>query len=177
MLLAGDEFSNTQAGNNNAYCQDNEIGWLNWDKADGALQGFVQQLSAFRRAHPAVRQAHFLHGEVREQDGCRDVEWTDFAGAPVEWHDPALDTLCLTLRCSADAPLGMVSSDAVFIVFNRGSWQGDVVLPVAPEGQVWLRAIDTTVAAQSPRPEHDKRAIVCAHSVVAFVPVPWREHP
>ena len=177
MLLAGDEFSNTQAGNNNAYCQDNEIGWLNWDKADVALQGFVQQLSAFRRAHPAVRQAHFLHGEVREQDGCRDVEWTDFEGAPVEWDDPALDTLCLTLRCSADAPLGMVSNDAVFIVFHRGSWQGDVVLPVAPEGQVWERAIDTKASVQSPRPEHDKRAIVCAHSVVAFVPVPWREHP
>ena len=65
MLQAGDEFGNSQGGNNNAYCQDNEVGWLNWDHADGEFMDFVASLSEFRRAHPSLRQTRFLHGSIR----------------------------------------------------------------------------------------------------------------
>ncbi|MGC1498078.1 MAG: glycogen debranching protein GlgX [Sulfitobacter sp.] len=144
MLLAGDEFSNSQEGNNNAYCQDNEIGWLNWDQADTALQTFVAALSAFRRAHPALRQTRFLHGAKRPSDGLLDVEWNDFSGGPLQWRDPGMSNFCLTLRCSAETPTYEPNDDVVFIAFNRMDETLEVRLPKAPSGKQWQRGIDTS---------------------------------
>lgn len=169
MLLAGDEIGNSQAGNNNAYCQDNEIGWLDWDRADWALQGFVAHLSAVRRANPVLRQTRFLHGELRP-DGLPDVDWTDFDGTPLPWRDPGLDNLCLTLRGSAEAPEHLPDGDPVVVVFNRGEDPGEVRLPDAPEGRVWVRAVDTDRVAQAPQREQAPGAApVAGDSVAAFV--------
>lgn len=170
MLLAGDEFSNSQAGNNNAYCQDNEIGWLVWERGDTDMTGFVRALSVFRQNHIALRQTRFLHGAARAADGHADVTWTDFTGAPMEWRDPGLANLCLTLRCSAEAPDFEPDDDVVFVAFNREAADASVVLPEPPEGQVWIRTIDTTQAAQAPcaEPTHQS-ARVGGNSVAAFV--------
>lgn len=146
MLLGGDEIANSQGGNNNAYCQDNSIGWLDWDNADNDLCDFVASLSSFRRAHKSVRQTRFLHGAKRARDGLPDVEWTNFAGEPLQWRDPGLSNLCLTLRCSAEASENENDTDVVFIVFNRGDVDTQVRLPVAPDGQHWVRAVDTAAA-------------------------------
>ncbi|MCF2869531.1 glycogen debranching protein GlgX [Octadecabacter sp. G9-8] len=165
MLLAGDEFANSQQGNNNAYCQDNDIGWLNWDHADQDLTAFVARLSAFRKTHVSVRQQRFLHGGARPDDGLPDVEWTDFNGEPLGWRDPGLANLCLTLRCSADAPEYDPCDDAVFIVFNRDVEVADVVVPKAPSGHRWVREIDTD------RPSGDFSGAfvtIAGESVVAF---------
>ena len=143
MLLAGDEISNSQNGNNNAYCQDNEIGWVNWNTADPGILDFVEELSAFRRDHRAVRQTRFLHGAARPWDGYPDVEWTDFKAQPLQWRDPGLSNLCLTLRCSAEAPDFEPEGDVVFVAFNRGADSAEVTLPAAPAGKHWVRAIDT----------------------------------
>jgi glycogen operon protein len=170
MLLAGDEFANSQGGNNNAYCQDNEIGWLNWDKADGALQAFVGALAEFRAAHLAVRQSRFLHAATREADGHPDVKWTDFRGEPLEWRDPGLANLCLTFRCSAEAPDFKPDDDVVFVVFNRSAEDDAVLLPIPPEGQGWVRTIDTVHAAQRAAIERVTGTVpVSANSVVIFV--------
>ena len=170
MLLAGDEFSNSQKGNNNAYCQDNDIGWVNWDHADTDLQAFVCSLSAFRRDHLAVRQDRFLHGVDRPSDGFRDVYWSDFKGEPLEWRDPGLANLCLTLRCSAEAPAYEPDGDVVFVAFNRSIEPGHVILPSAPDGQYWIRAIDTDQNEQGVFCElEEANAIISGHSVVAFV--------
>ncbi|MCK8463382.1 glycogen debranching protein GlgX [Aliiroseovarius sp. S1339] len=170
MLLAGDEFGNSQDGNNNAYCQDNKIGWLNWDQADLDLQAFVAALSAFRQAHPCLRQTRFLHGAKRASDGLLDVEWTDFDGGPLGWRDPGLSNFCLTVRCSAEAPEYEPDHDLVFIAFNRTDEQLSVNLPKPPNGQHWVRGIDTDTAVQNayPRPESDT-AVIAPQSVVAFV--------
>ncbi len=146
MLLAGDEIANSQGGNNNAYCQDNEIGWINWDKVDDDLLDFVQALSAFRRAHRSVRQTRFLHGRRRPRDDLRDVEWTDFKGQPLHWRDPGLSSLCLTLRCSAEAPDFEPDADVVFIVFNRNEEPAEIILPKPAPGTHWVRCIDTAQA-------------------------------
>ncbi|WP_299628804.1 glycogen debranching protein GlgX [uncultured Tateyamaria sp.] len=169
MLLAGDEFGNSQAGNNNAYCQDNEIGWVNWDKADAELQRFVQKLSAFRQAHPALRQSRFLHAAIRPRDGHPDVRWTDFKGEALEWRDPGLANLCVTLRCSAEAPGYAPDDDVVFVVFNRSDVDDVVILPDPPEGQGWQRGIDTSGLACAPM---QGTAEVAAQSVSAFVLTP-----
>ncbi|MGB7319083.1 MAG: glycogen debranching protein GlgX [Planktotalea sp.] len=170
MLLAGDEFANSQKGNNNAYCQDNDIGWLNWEKADTELQSFVAGLSAFRADHPSLRQSRFLHSAVRTLDGHADVNWSDFNGDALEWEDPHLANFCLTLRGSAEAPEYEDGSDVVFIVFNRGADIGQVVLPQAPEGQMWCRAIDTSLLSQADMPVRESKvAKVEGRSVTAFV--------
>lgn len=170
MLLAGDEIANSQKGNNNAYCQDNETGWINWDRADTDLLDFVTSLSRFRQDHLSVRQTRFLHGAKRARDGHPDVEWTDFAGEPLEWRDPGLANLCLTLRCSAEAPDYEPDSDVVFVVFNRDPTEARVILPKTPKGQHWVRAIDTNQNAQGAFCELETNdTIISGQSVVAFV--------
>ena len=170
MLLAGDEFGNSQQGNNNAYCQDNDIGWLSWDQADTDLQRFVAMLAAFRQEHPAVRQTRFLHGEIRTSDGQPDAEWTDFEGQPLHWRDPRLANLCLILRCSGEAPSYEANDDVVFVVFNRSDEHANVILPRVPSGRSWTRAIDTgqptfktSVKAEA------RKATITPQSVTAFV--------
>jgi isoamylase len=91
MLLAGDEINNTQEGNNNAYCQDNEIGWINWNENDDPeLTGFVRELIGLRRAHPVFRRPQFFDGSRRGPSGLKDISWVDPAGREMnesDWHD------------------------------------------------------------------------------------------
>ena len=78
MLLAGDELSHTQSGNNNAYCQDNDIGWISWtqvDEHDVDLLDFTRMLIAIRRDHPVFRRTNFFHGQVTRHEGLRDISW------------------------------------------------------------------------------------------------------
>ncbi len=167
MLLGGDEFGNSQGGNNNAYCQDNATGWLDWATADAGLLDFVATLSAFRRAHPALRQTRFLHAAKRPADGLPDVDWTDFDGGPLQWRDPGLSNFCLTLRCSAEAPEFEPDNDVVFIAFNRTENALAVSLPDNLEGRHWVRGIDTDQAGQGAR--ETATAMVAPQSVAAFV--------
>lgn len=173
MLLAGDEFANSQKGNNNAYCQDNDIGWLNWDQADTELQSFVSSLSAFRQDHVCLRQSRFLHGAARPEDGLPDVVWMDFDGQALEWRDPRLANLCLLLRRSAEMPDYAPDGDAVFIVFNRKDEAGQVALPKPQEGHHWVRCIDTDQTRQDGICISEQTYTkVTAQSVAAFVQKP-----
>ncbi|TFL16944.1 glycogen debranching protein GlgX [Jannaschia formosa] len=149
MLLAGDELGNSQAGNNNAYCQDNEIGWVDWT-GDPVLTAFTARLSTFRRDHAVLRQSHFLHGRRRPADRLPDVDWRDFDGQPLEWRDPGLDRLVLVLRASAETTVPEDDRDAVLIVFNRSDRPGRVVLPRPPDGARWVRHIDTAAPGADP---------------------------
>ena len=107
MLQMGDELGRTQRGNNNAYCQDNEISWLDWTAATGADQAlarFVRRLTALRAAHPALRRRRFLHGLARTAEGLSDVTWLASHGGVIsidEWHHPRLRCLGLMLRGDA----------------------------------------------------------------------------
>ncbi len=170
MLLAGDEISNSQKGNNNAYCQDNPIGWVNWAKQDAEMLDFVASISDFRKKHRSVRQTRFLHGGLRAADGHPDVEWTDFNGTPLQWRDPGLSCLCLTLRCSSEAPDFEPDSDVVFVVFNRDDSPAEVKLPKARRDFHWIRGIDTSVDSNLPVCEIERgKVLVEAQSVVALV--------
>ena len=86
MLLGGDEIGRTQGGNNNAYCQDNEISWFDWEHEDGALLAFTQRLIAFRRAHPVFRRRHFFHGESLGAD-APDIAWFRPDGSEMKAED------------------------------------------------------------------------------------------
>ena len=173
MLLAGDEFSNSQKGNNNAYSQDNSIGWLNWGDSDEELIEFVSRLSEFRRRHPCLRQSHFLHSTIRESDGLPDAEWSDFKGDALQWHDPGLSNLCLTLRMSDSGGETEGQDDTVFVVFNRDGYDASVRLPKIRPGHHWVRAIDTAAPDVFAVCEFDgKSMVVAGHSVVVAVSQP-----
>ncbi len=152
MLLAGDEIGNSQGGNNNAYCQDNEIGWIDWAGADDSLRAFTARMARFRREHPVTRQTHFLHGGIRSADGLQDVEWYAPDGTPLRWNRPDLSRFGLMLRRSSEATVqaGEDDGEALYIVFNRRPRDSQAVLPPAPEGRRWVRAIDTGAANAFP---------------------------
>ena len=170
MLLGGDEFSNSQQGNNNAYAQDNPIGWLSWDKADLEMIDFVSRLSKFRRDHPCLRQDRFLHGAVRSRDGLPDVEWTDFNAEPLQWRDPGLSNFCITLRGSAEKPTEHQLDETIFVAFNRSDDEQFVKLPAVARGVHWVRAIDTAAGDIFEVCECDGTSMtVSGHSVVAAV--------
>jgi isoamylase len=102
MLLAGDEFGRTQGGNNNAYCQDNEISWLDWTMVESSegqiLSRFVSRLIALRQEHTALRSRHFLHGQREPAPGIFDIAWFNEDGQNVpesSWTNPEHRLLCL----------------------------------------------------------------------------------
>jgi isoamylase len=82
MLLAGDEFGRTQRGNNNAYCQDSEISWLDWGIEDKgrSLIRFVHRLTELRHHYPILRRSRFLAGDYNEELDLRDVTWINASG-------------------------------------------------------------------------------------------------
>ena len=168
MLLAGDEGGNTQNGNNNNYCQDNETSWLDWSAMEADLVAFTVALSQFRRAHPVLRQAGFLHGAIRPSDGKPDVEWRGFDGPDLDWTNPDLGSLCLHLRGNAESVIGRSVTDEVFLAFNRTEAELPLVLP-DPDGRVWTREIDPSRPQQKPFRIPARDVVVPAHSVNAFV--------
>ena len=168
MLLAGDEIANSQGGNNNAYCQDNETGWVSWQTADQQLLDFVAKLSTFRAAHKSLSQNRFLHGEVRQADQKLDVEWTDLSGLPMQWRDPGLSCLCLTVRCSANTPAFEADDDVVFMVFNRDETPASVTVPSIADGCTWQCCIDTAKPDTDAWPIDGTLIDVSGNSVVAL---------
>jgi len=154
MLLAGDEFGNGQQGNNNAYCQDNEIGWLNWDAADADLIAFVRRLIALRRAHPALRRRQFFTGDVTRGGRLKDVTWLTPEGrepTEADWHFP--EARCLGFLLAGEAGDYFVSAagsrepDAPFLVLmNAHHEEIPFKLVAAPDDGRWRRLLDTALA-------------------------------
>ena len=152
MMLAGDERARTQQGNNNAYCQDNEISWLDW-KTDDAIERlirFVRKLTGLRRKYPLLRQKRFVSGTYNEDLGVKDVTWLSCSGAEMaaaEWDDG--NTRCFGMLLDGRVQQSGIrqrgQEATLLIIFN--SWQ-DVVnfkLPAAPDGQCWELVADTNM--------------------------------
>ena len=147
MILAGDEMGNAQAGNNNAYAQDNPVGWVDWAGADAALADFVARLTAIRRSHPVLRQQAFLHGQPQGGGGLRDVIWRRADGSEptaADWHDAGFDCLGVELRGAAQTGDGA----AVFAVFNAG---GPVRVQLPSTAPTWRLILDTTRPTLGPQ--------------------------
>jgi len=150
-LTSGDERGRTQRGNNNAYCQDNEINWLAWTEGDEAQLDFVRRLTAFRRSHPALRRESFFDGKTNPQTGRRDVTWLDGTGGQLsreEWHDPARCVFGALIDAPAHAlaPLNGRGEhhSPLLLLFNRGDATHEFVLPAEDAGR-WSLVFDTAV--------------------------------
>ncbi|MBY6200955.1 glycogen debranching protein GlgX [Maritalea mobilis] len=149
MILAGDEVGHSQKGNNNAYCQDNEISWIDWDNADEDFRAFTRDLIAFRKAHPILRQKRFLHSQERAVDGVEDLFWWREDGAPMaqdDWDDDQRRVLCAELRMASGSPAYAEREEALFLVFNSGDQDVSVTLPDPTGGWFWSRRIDSAAA-------------------------------
>ena len=159
MLLAGDEFGRTQGGNNNAYCQDNEISWVDWALLDtrSTLFHFVQQLVALRHRYPILRRNLFLTGQPVENSEVRDVTWINASGMPMEeqhWVDTTLH--CFGMLLDGRAPttgLRQPGKDATVLVLINGHHEPvQFTLPSCVGSSAWSLIVDTNM----PEIPHDQ---------------------
>ncbi len=170
MLLAGDELGNSQDGNNNAYCQDSPLSWIDWEGADLALIDFTARLIAFRRTHPILRQKRFLHARERAEDGKEDVFWWRPDGTPMgdgDWTDGNTRCVAVEMRTAEGTPAYAATSSAVFAVYNAGD-SLEVTLPEVPDGRYWTRQIDSAQPEVAPEIAQGRTFQAAAQSVVAF---------
>jgi glycogen operon protein len=150
MLLAGDEIGRTQGGNNNAYCQDNEIAWIDWANADLDLLYFTLSLLAFRRAHPVFRRRRWFEGRPLHGQDVRDIAWFTPSGTEMsdeDWKVGFAKSLIVYLNGNAipsRGPRGEAIVDDTFLLcFNAHHETMTFRLPDHQFGGRWHRVIDT----------------------------------
>jgi len=150
MLSMGDEVLRTQAGNNNAYCQDDETTWMPWqlDPEAAALRSLVARLVHLRRDHPVFRQKAFFSGRSTGPDGVKDLAWFGPDGTEVSnWFDPSRPTIAMYLDgdgIRTRGPRGEPISDASFlVVLHTGPADTGFVLPPAPWASAYDVLLDT----------------------------------
>ena len=154
MLLGGDEIGRTQQGNNNAYCQDNEISWFDWEAADTDLLEFTRQLAELRRRHPAFRRRGWFQGKPIRHGGGRaelpDVAWLAPDGAEMtdeHWESDLSRSLQMFLDghgfTTPDERGEPIIDDTFLILFHAAPEPIQMTLPEAKWGKVWRRVLDT----------------------------------
>ncbi|MER7501690.1 glycogen debranching protein GlgX [Nonomuraea pusilla] len=152
MLSHGDELGRTQRGNNNAYCQDNELAWVDWSllRTESDLLEFVRALSKLRREHPVFQRRRFFHGRASE-DGGRDLVWLTPHGTEMtagDWHIGYAKSLMVYLNGEAitePGPRGeRIVDDSFLLLVNAHHENMAFTLPGEEFGGTWLPVLDTT---------------------------------
>ncbi len=140
MLSMGDECGRGQGGNNNAYAQDNETSWFDWDGLDADLLSFTRRLIALRRSSPCLSDPRPLTGEIIGESGFADVAWLRLDGAKMrdaDWQDADRRTLIAMLHTAAP------TEETLIVMLHAGTEPACAVLPDAPPGMRWHVAIDS----------------------------------
>ena len=148
MILGGDEFGRTQRGNNNAYCQDNEISWYDWSllEKNKGLYRFVKEMIAFRMHHPGFMRPEFFTGRGGSYNAIPDISWFDETGASPDWDDIGY-YLALRLDGSRAETLADRDDNDFFIMFNAYTDTQSFVLAAPPAKKAWFRAVDTGLSS------------------------------
>jgi glycogen operon protein len=152
MLLAGDEFGRTQRGNNNAYCQDNALSWVDWEgitPEGAALAAFTRKLIALRQHFPVLRRNRFLTGAFDEDLGVKDVTWLTPSGqekAREHWEDPHARCIGMVLDGRAQATgIHRPAGDAtMLLILNAHHDVVEFALPEPAAGRDWMLLLDTS---------------------------------
>jgi isoamylase len=154
MLLAGDELGNSQRGNNNAYCQDNPVGWVDWTNGDpeGDLLAFARSLIALRRAHPVFRRPRFFHGRPMPRMQIKDITWLRPDGNEMtgdDWYNGSLRSLGLLLGGDpGDEFISLLGyperDDSFLLLLNAHDAIVPWILPHADTRGMWEKLIETT---------------------------------
>ncbi|MFL5741184.1 MAG: glycogen debranching protein GlgX [Flavisolibacter sp.] len=150
MLLAGDEMSRTQKGNNNAYCQDNEISWLHWDKADKGLLEFTQKLIHLYKNHPVFSRRRWFQGQPIKGVGIEDIAWFLPEGTEMteeNWKNDFAKSLGVFLSGHGLRTVNnkgkKIVDNSFYVVFNAYDGQLDYQLPSEKYGESWVKVLDT----------------------------------
>ncbi|MEI9988667.1 MAG: glycogen debranching protein GlgX [Rhizomicrobium sp.] len=175
MLLAGDEFGRTQRGNNNAYCQDNEIDWIDWSapESDRSFFEFVRHLTQLRAAYPVFHRLRFFRGDHIDGDGVKDIAWLRPDGREMvdeDWH--ARDLRCLGVRYAAvENATAATEGFAFMLLLNGGGEPAVFTLPDPRPQSRWKCLVDTTSAVQPPDciREPGSEFTLAAHALALFV--------
>jgi isoamylase len=156
MMLAGDEFGRTQNGNNNAYCQDNEISWLNWDLREKGEQliAFTRRLTSMRHKYPILRRNLFLTGQYNEELGVKDLTWINANGSEMEqehWGDTNMRCFGMLLdgRAQVTGIRQRGKQATLLIVINDHHDLVEFTMPECPGGDTWSLLIDTNITDNS----------------------------
>ncbi|MDA0567229.1 glycogen debranching protein GlgX [Streptomonospora sp. S1-112] len=160
MLSHGDEIGRTQGGNNNAYCQDNELAWIDWKRADeeSDLLEFVRELARLRREHPVFRRRRFFQGRFSGDGGLPDIAWLRTDGRPMGDQDWGSGGHALGVFLNGDAisepdPRGRaVSDDSFLLLLNSGTEAVEFTLPGEEYGIAWETVLDTAEPDVADRP-------------------------
>jgi isoamylase len=183
LLLGGDEIGRTQDGNNNAYCQDSEIAWFDWQAADNDLRDFVKRLIRLRHQHPVFRRKKFLAGAE-----AAELSWFSCFGTPVtheQWADPTMHSIAVYLD-GADAPDddqdGTPQVDDDFLVLVNAYWEDlPFTIPLVRSAhQTWfveLDSYDPAVSAANAFPRHTGDQVKAGARSVQVLRAPRSEGP
>lgn len=151
MIVAGDELGHTQQGNNNAYCQDNELSWIDWESADKELLTFTQQLVQFYNAHPVFNRRRWFKGTPVDGTQAEDIAWflPEGTGMTQErWQHDYAKSLGIYLNGKAlrmmDENGAPVIDDSFYIIFNAHDSEVPYKLPPATYGTHWMKVLDTS---------------------------------
>jgi len=149
MLLSGDELGRTQQGNNNAYCQDNEISWIAWDAVDEPLLEFTRALINFRSQHRVFRRRTFFQGRPIHGADVSDIAWFTPSGDEMEerdWEEGFAKAVTVFLNGDA-LERGRrgeeYTDDSFVIIFNAHYEQMTFTMPSARWGETWTTVLDT----------------------------------
>lgn len=151
MLVAGDEISRTQRGNNNAYCQDNEISWLDWANADKVLLEFTRKVIQLRKSHPVFCRRRWFQGQRIHGIGVEDIAWFSPDGSEMsdeDWNNGYAKSLAVFLNGqgihSVDDKGKRIVDDSFYVIFNAHYGSIDYRLPEKKYGSTWIKVIDTS---------------------------------
>jgi len=160
MILHGDELGRTQQGNNNVYCQDSELSWIDWKNVDENLLGFTRELVALRNEHPVFRRRQYFSGK-EGADGIPDIAWLRPDGTPMDaddWQAPSVGPLTVFLNGDAISEHGSrgdkITDDSFLLLFNPSWKDAHIMLPGAQHGWTWEPVLDT---ARAPGEESNGR--------------------
>ncbi|MEN0053948.1 MAG: glycogen debranching protein GlgX [Mucilaginibacter sp.] len=150
MMIAGDEMSRTQQGNNNSYCQDNEISWINWETLDKDLHDFTRKLIKLRKDHAAFSRKNWFKGEAVKGNGIADIAWFLPNGSEMtddNWSHDFAKSVAVFLNGlglhSVNAEGNKIVDDSFYIIFNAHDQPLDYKLPKSQYAQDWDLLIDT----------------------------------
>jgi isoamylase len=175
MLLHGDELGRTQRGNNNAYCQDNEISWVDWelDPLGRGLLSFAREVLAIRRRNPVLRRRTFFTGRPMAANGAKDLMWVRADGgemADADWRDPENRVLGMLVQGRATDDINErgrpVYGDTVLLLLNGGARSRAFLLPRIEMAGTWQEVVNTARPGTPPRVVRGDRVNLVAHSLI-----------
>ncbi|MDH3302464.1 MAG: glycogen debranching protein GlgX [Acidimicrobiia bacterium] len=171
MLLGGDELGRTQHGNNNGYCQDNELSWYDWENVDEELLAFVRRLGRFRSEHPTFRRRRWFEGRDLHGSDVFDIEWFSAGGKPMtddDWNNGLVRSLMVYLNGQVipapDYYGNRITDDSFLLLFNPSGDATKFHVPDGLEARTWRVEIDTAT-------DHRRDAIVDTKDV--WTVAPW----